>query len=303
MRLQALRGAITCTEDSKAEIDAKTARLVKEIFAAQRAHAGRRREHLLHQRPPTSPPSSRPARRATRSASTTSRCSARRSRPCRTARRLCIRVLVHCYTERPRDELHHVFLEGAARAAGRPRRRRLIAAPWPTARSPSRSSAPGSSAARSGSRSGAPASTCAASTATPTHASAALDAGALDERRADLADAVAGADLTVVAVPVGHVADVVVEALDAGAAPGDRRRLGEGAGRRRGRGGAARARAALRRRSPDGRLGAGGPRRRDADLFVGATWVLTPDRRAPTRRCSPTVRSWVSGARRRGRSR
>ena len=33
MRLQALRGAITCTEDSKAEIDAKTARLVKELFA------------------------------------------------------------------------------------------------------------------------------------------------------------------------------------------------------------------------------------------------------------------------------
>ena len=28
--------------------------------------------------------------------------------------RLCIRVLVHCYTERPRDQLHHVFLEGAA---------------------------------------------------------------------------------------------------------------------------------------------------------------------------------------------
>ena len=33
MRLQALRGAITCTEDSKAEIDAKTALLVKELFA------------------------------------------------------------------------------------------------------------------------------------------------------------------------------------------------------------------------------------------------------------------------------
>ena len=26
---------------------------------------------------------------------------------------MCIRVLVHCYTERPRDELHHVYLEGA----------------------------------------------------------------------------------------------------------------------------------------------------------------------------------------------
>ena len=26
----------------------------------------------------------------------------------------CIRVLVHCYSDRPRDQLHHVFLEGAA---------------------------------------------------------------------------------------------------------------------------------------------------------------------------------------------
>ena len=26
----------------------------------------------------------------------------------------CIRVMIHCYSDRPRDELHHVFLEGAA---------------------------------------------------------------------------------------------------------------------------------------------------------------------------------------------
>ena len=26
----------------------------------------------------------------------------------------CIRVLVHCYTARPRDEIQHVYLEGAA---------------------------------------------------------------------------------------------------------------------------------------------------------------------------------------------
>jgi chorismate mutase len=26
----------------------------------------------------------------------------------------CIRVLVHCYTDKPRDELRHVFLDGAA---------------------------------------------------------------------------------------------------------------------------------------------------------------------------------------------
>ena len=26
---------------------------------------------------------------------------------------MCIRILVHCYTERSGDELHHVYLEGA----------------------------------------------------------------------------------------------------------------------------------------------------------------------------------------------
>ena len=46
----------------------------------------------------------------------------------------------------------------------------------------------------------------------------ALALGAVDALAADIADAVAGADLTVVAVPVGHVAEVVVAALDAGAA-------------------------------------------------------------------------------------
>ena len=114
MRLQALRGAITCTEDTKAEIDAKTARLVKELFARNELDARRPRQHPLHRHP-------RPHRRvpgqprpAPRSGSTTSRCWARRSRTCAHGTPLCIRVMVHCYTERPRDELHHVFLEGAA---------------------------------------------------------------------------------------------------------------------------------------------------------------------------------------------
>jgi chorismate mutase len=26
---------------------------------------------------------------------------------------MCIRLLVHCYTDRPRDQLHHVYLDGA----------------------------------------------------------------------------------------------------------------------------------------------------------------------------------------------
>ena len=58
VRLQALRGAITCDEDSKAEIDAKTTRMVKELFARNDLAAGRRREHAVHvhARPPRGVP-------------------------------------------------------------------------------------------------------------------------------------------------------------------------------------------------------------------------------------------------------
>ena len=80
MRLQALRGAITCTENSKAEIDAKTARLAARAALGldDVALLGAQEQAVAHGTP------------------------------------RCIRVLVHCYTDRPRDELRHVFLEGAS---------------------------------------------------------------------------------------------------------------------------------------------------------------------------------------------
>jgi len=126
------------------------------------------------------------------------------------------------------------------------------------------------------------------------HAAAALDAGALDELAPDLATAVAEADLTVVAVPVGHVADMVVEALDAGAG------LVTDVGSVK-----APVVAAVEEARPDaaaryvgGHPMAGSEQEglvgASADLFVGATWVLTP-----TGRTDPEVfaelRSWVSG--------
>ena len=127
----------------------------------------------------------------------------------------------------------------------------------------------------------------------PEHATAALDAGAIDELAPDLAAAVADADLTVVAVPVGFVADVVVQALDAGA------RLVTDVGSVKApivdAVEAARPDSAARYlgghpmagSEQEGLVGA------RADLFVGATWVLTP-----TPRTDPevfaTIRSWVS---------
>ena len=113
MRLQALRGAITCTEDSKAEIDTKTAQLVKELFA---------RNELAHDDVVSIIFTTTPDLTAEFPAS-----AARNSlgldqvallgaqeQDVPHGTRLCIRVIVHCYTEQPRDQLHHVFLEGAA---------------------------------------------------------------------------------------------------------------------------------------------------------------------------------------------
>jgi prephenate dehydrogenase len=123
---------------------------------------------------------------------------------------------------------------------------------------------------------------------------AALEAGAVDELAPDLESAVAGVDLTVVAVPVGKVAEVVVGALDAGVG------LVTDVGSVK-----APVVAAVEAARPDaaaryvgGHPMAGSEQEglagASADLFVGATWVLTP-----TGRTDPAVfaelRSWVTG--------
>lgn len=113
MRLQALRGAITCDDDSRAEIEAKTSRLVKELFARNRL------EHDdvvsifftttqdLHAEFPA-----RAARGALGLDDIALMGALEQDVPGGVPR--CIRVMIHCYTDRPRDELQHVFLEGAA---------------------------------------------------------------------------------------------------------------------------------------------------------------------------------------------
>jgi prephenate dehydrogenase len=104
----------------------------------------------------------------------------------------------------------------------------------------------------------------------------ALTLGAIDAVASSVADAVAGADVVIVAAPVGRVAGLVVEALDAGATavtdvgsvklaileavrsarPDDAARFVGGH--------------PMAGSEQDGLDGA------DADLFAGATWVLTP---------------------------
>jgi chorismate mutase len=107
----ALRGAITCDDNTKAEIEAKTQRMMKELLA---------RNDLDHDQLVSI------IFTATDDLTAEFPASAARNLglgdvPLLCARELgighgmarCIRVLVHCYTDRPRDELHHVYLDGA----------------------------------------------------------------------------------------------------------------------------------------------------------------------------------------------
>ncbi|MGQ0805802.1 MAG: chorismate mutase [Actinomycetota bacterium] len=111
MRLQALRGAITCTENSKEEIEEKTQRLIKELLA---------RNDLLHD-DIVSVIFTMTDDLTAEFPATAARAVGLGDIPLLCARELdieygmprCVRMLVHCYSDRPRDELHHVYLEGA----------------------------------------------------------------------------------------------------------------------------------------------------------------------------------------------
>ena len=111
MKLLALRGATTCTNDSKQEIDSKTQELVREMLARNKvAHDDlvsiifTATDDLHSEFPATS-----------------ARAIGLGDVPLICARELkidhgmarCIRVMMHFYGEQERAALHHVYLEGA----------------------------------------------------------------------------------------------------------------------------------------------------------------------------------------------
>ena len=111
MRLLALRGAITCDENTKSEIDAKTQRLVREMLERNEiAHDDivsmifTATDDLTAEFPATA-----------------ARALGLGDIPLLCARELgiehgmprCIRVLMHLQFERDRSTLHHVYLDGA----------------------------------------------------------------------------------------------------------------------------------------------------------------------------------------------
>jgi len=111
--LQALRGAITCDEDSKVEIDAKVSRLVKELFARNELANDDVVSMIFTVTPDLTSQFPATAARSALDLGDIPLLGAVEQDVAHGTPR-CVRVLVHCYTDRPRDELRHVFLEGAA---------------------------------------------------------------------------------------------------------------------------------------------------------------------------------------------
>jgi chorismate mutase len=109
--MRALRGAITCDENSKEEIEAKTRRLMKELLARNDLEHDdlisvifTATEDLTAEFPAT-------AARALGLGDIPLLCA--RELTVDHGMPLVIRVLVHCYTPRDLGDLHHVYLEGA----------------------------------------------------------------------------------------------------------------------------------------------------------------------------------------------
>jgi chorismate mutase len=113
VRLQALRGAITCDEDSKQEIATKTARMVKELLARNQLVAHDIVSMIFTSTPDLHAEFPASAARAALGLDDVALLGAQEQDVAHGMAR-CIRVLVHCYTDKPREELRHVFLDGAA---------------------------------------------------------------------------------------------------------------------------------------------------------------------------------------------
>lgn len=111
MKLRALRGAITCDEDSKAEIGAKTQRLVQELLERNGIDHDDLVSIVFTATGDLTAEFPATGARALGLGDVPLLCAREIDVPHGMAR--VVRVLVHCYTEHPRDALHHVYLEGA----------------------------------------------------------------------------------------------------------------------------------------------------------------------------------------------
>jgi chorismate mutase len=111
VRLVGLRGAITCAEDTQAEINQQTQRLVKDLLTRNDVANEDIVSILLTATDDLTAEFPATAARAL-GLNDVALLGARELAVDHGLAR-CIRVLVHCYSDRPRDRLQHVYLDGA----------------------------------------------------------------------------------------------------------------------------------------------------------------------------------------------
>jgi chorismate mutase len=111
VKVRALRGAITCDEDSKAEIDEKTQRLVRELLERNTVDHDDLVSIIFTATPDLTAEFPATAARALGLGDVPLLCARELDIGHGMAR--VVRVLIHCYTDRDRADLHHVYLEGA----------------------------------------------------------------------------------------------------------------------------------------------------------------------------------------------
>jgi chorismate mutase len=110
-RLLALRGAITLEADTKDEVSEKTQWLVKEMLARNEVNHEDLVSIIFTATDDVTSEFPAAAARALGLGDVPLLCA--RELGIAHGMPLCVRVLMHLYSERRRDELHHVYLEGA----------------------------------------------------------------------------------------------------------------------------------------------------------------------------------------------
>lgn len=111
MRLLALRGAVTCAENTSEEVHAQTGRLVNEMLTRNDLTDDDLVSVIFTATDDITAEFPAAAARAVGLGHVPLICA--RELAIDGAVERCIRVMMHCYSPRSRDELHHVYLDGA----------------------------------------------------------------------------------------------------------------------------------------------------------------------------------------------
>jgi chorismate mutase len=111
VKLLALRGAITCDEDTKTEIDEKTQTLVKEMMARNAIEHDDLVSILFTATDDLTAEFPAAAARMVGLGDVPLICA--RELAIVHGKSRCIRVMMHFYGDQSRSDLHHVYLEGA----------------------------------------------------------------------------------------------------------------------------------------------------------------------------------------------